>query len=396
MTNEEILLSEVALAGQSAETVERMQVLEECRITPDMEIEQPEYLFRMHDKDCFPRGELVGVQGKMKSGKTFFCSILMALCMKREVMTMTRNRPTGLRLMWIDTEQSRMSTQKILKNRLRQMIGAEHLPMEQLEVFNLRARSWQERLPLVETAVKRFRPELVVFDGIRDCVDDINDYQLANDVITRLTQIASGHTPSEGDEKQEQWPPCCIVCVLHENKSDDDKSLRGALGTELGNKDWELFEVTKDSDTMIFSVTQRATREIDIREPLKFFVNEKGLPEVLNAQNEWKYQNMMQLIRQPQKEAFKNEDGSWNLKEIFEHLLGGSLMRSRPVYESVRNIIHCRMENVSNYLNEAVNSGIIYREERGPREVYYGLSSLRQDIPQEGTLDMIGNENSPF
>ena len=386
------------MAGQSAETVERMQVLEECRITPDMEIEQPEYLFRMHGKDCFPRGELVGVQGKMKSGKTFFCSMLMALCMKREVLSMTRNRPTGLRLMWIDTEQSRMSTQKILKNRLRQMIGAEHLPMEQLEVFNLRARSWQERLPLVETAVKRFRPELVVFDGIRDCVDDINDYQLANDVITRLTQIASGHTPSEGDKEQEQWPPCCIVCVLHENKSDDDKSLRGALGTELGNKDWELFEVTKDSDTMIFSISQRATREIDIHEPLKFFVNEKGLPEVLNAQNEWRYLDMMQqsMQPQPQKEAFKNEDGAWNLVEIFEHLLGRSLVRSKRLGEALRATLKVGGENASSIIKEAVAANVIYKDVRNPHEVYYGLSSLRQDIPQEGTLNMTGRENSSF
>ena len=390
----ELIQQELAMAGMSTETAEQVRVLEECRITPDTIIEQPEYLFQMFHRDCFPRGELVGVQGKMKSGKTFFCSMLMALCMRREVMTFIRNRPTGLRLLWIDTEQSRMSTQKILNNRIRRMIGAERLPMEQVEVFNLRVRGWKERLALAELAIRRSQPDLVIFDGIRDCVDDINDYPLANDVVTRLTRMASGKAPSH-DGDQDSWPACCIVCVLHENKSVEDNSLRGAIGTELGNKCWELYDVQKDSDTKIFTVRQRVTREIDITEPLKFFVNVDGLPEVLNAENEWRYQYMMQSVVQPKKEQFKNLDGTWDVNEIFEHLLGGGMMRSKQLCDSLREIMKIGGKNATMYISEATSSGILYREERSPREVYYGLSANKPNYPCEGSLD-IDYDETPF
>lgn len=375
----ELIQQELAMAGMSTEMVEQVRVLEECRITPDTVIEQPEYLFQMFHRDCFPRGELVGVQGKMKSGKTFFCSMLMALCMRREVMTFIRNRPTGLRLLWIDTEQSPMSTQKILNNRIRRMIGAERLPMEQVEVFNLRVRGWKERLALAELAIRRSQPDLVIFDGIRDCVDDINDYPLANDVVTRLTRMASGKAPSH-DGDQDSWPACCIVCVLHENKSVEDNSLRGAIGTELGNKCWELYDVQKDADTKIFTVRQRVTREIDITEPLKFFVNTDGLPEVLNAENEWRYQYMMQQTVQPNKEQFKNYDGTWDVKEIFEHLLGGGNVRSGKLFMQIKELLKVSNNQANDILSRAVSEGIIIKEVRSKREIYYCLVRNYNDM----------------
>ncbi len=171
--------------------------------------------------------------------------------------------PTDLRT---GTEQSEDSTQEILCGRIGALIGHTPAP-EQYIVYNLRQQHWQDRLTLVTSAICMHTPDLVIFDGIRDVVGDINDYQQAQDVITKLLSIASTFNT-------------CIVCVLHQNKAVEDKTLRGALGTELQNKSFETYECTKDQDTLLFTMKQTATRKYDISSKLNFSVNDAGLPEL--------------------------------------------------------------------------------------------------------------------
>jgi hypothetical protein len=109
------------------------------------------------------------------------------------------------------------------------------------------------------------QPDLVIFDGIRDVVGDINNYQEAQSVLEKMLGVASFYN-------------CCIVCVLHQNKSLEDKTLRGALGTELQNKSYETYECQKDPDTRLFTMRQIATRKYDITHKLEFTVNQEGLP----------------------------------------------------------------------------------------------------------------------
>ena len=85
-----------------------------------------------------------------------------------------------------------------------------------------RGEFWQERLPLLEAAIGRFQPDLVILDGIRDLTDDINDGVKAQQVIEQLMHMASARH-------------CCIVCIMHQNKAQEDRSMRGWLGTELKN-----------------------------------------------------------------------------------------------------------------------------------------------------------------
>ena len=82
-----MLQGELSLAGFSPEDEKRLKELEAFRITPTKELPPVEFLFRFHDRPCFARGELTGLSGKAKSGKTFVCSILMALCFRNEVLS---------------------------------------------------------------------------------------------------------------------------------------------------------------------------------------------------------------------------------------------------------------------------------------------------------------------
>ena len=234
------------------------------RITPSTEVQPHQFLFTWNDIPCFARGELVALTGKAKSGKTYMCSILMALAVKRQLMGLQRIQDEPMKVVWIDTEQSADSTQEILCIRIASLIG-QSIPDNQYFVYNLRPDNWQDRLSLVLTCIGMHHPDLVIFDGIRDVVGDINNYQEAQTVLEKLLGTAS-------------YLNTCIVCVLHQNKSLKDKTLRGALGTKLQNKSFETYECQKDPDTRIFTMRQIATRKYDITHKLEFTVNQEGLP----------------------------------------------------------------------------------------------------------------------
>lgn len=251
---------------QALKQAQMLNKLEVHRITPDKELPKMEFLFRLFHKPCFPRGELVALSGKAKSGKTFVCSILMALSYRSQVLSVERIEPKKLHVLWYDTEQSEESTQDILCNRIIPMTGIaeDQFPMDSFDIFNVRAESYDQRLPMLEAAVQYYEPDLVILDGIRDLVGDINDGIIAQECIERLMHLASDRR-------------CCIVCILHQNKSTEDRNLRGWIGTELKNKAFEVYECSKSSER-IFMWGQTDTRKYDILDTLKFAVNEEGIP----------------------------------------------------------------------------------------------------------------------
>ena len=70
--------AELEHAGEEMVLSPQMLLLEQLRITPEKELPKMDFLFRLFDKPCFPRRELVAITGKAKSGKTFVTSMLMA------------------------------------------------------------------------------------------------------------------------------------------------------------------------------------------------------------------------------------------------------------------------------------------------------------------------------
>ena len=302
-----LLDAELQHAGEETALSPLMLQLEQLRITPERELPRMEFLFRLFGKPCFPRGELVAITGKAKSGKTFVTSMLMAvgsrspdsaasgegsltpdpsparpngtLSSERKGegsltpnpspngegsiyrLPLTREGKDPLRVLWYDTEQSDESTQDILRNRvLRMQTGGGTL-----DVFNVRAVEWKVRRALLTEAVRRCKPDLVIVDGIRDLVNDINDGVLAQEVMEELLHLATRQV-------------CCIVCVLHQNKSGEDRNLRGWIGTELMNKAFEVYATEKLMPQRVFKLEQTLTRKYDIEQTLYFEVSDEGLP----------------------------------------------------------------------------------------------------------------------
>ena len=303
-----LIAEELAKAGTDPELIAK---LKKDRITADKELPPMEFLLKLFDVPCCPRGELVAFTGKAKSGKTFVMSMMMAAASAAEALAFHRTTFEPLQVLWIDTEQSDQSTQDILRNRLvissppklggargglkertdslvqttppagtpprsalplcsAKNSGGETFPEYLYDIFNVRTESWQERLPLLMAAIDMCRPDLVILDGVRDLVDDINNGQLAHDVTERLMRVA-------------QQARCCIVCVIHQNKAAEDRTLRGSIGTELTNKAFEVYECEKMMPSRTFVLTQKLTRKYDITDSLYFTVDDRGLPHQVGA-----------------------------------------------------------------------------------------------------------------
>ncbi len=256
------------------------RLLEAQRITRDKELPPMHFLFHIFGKPCFPRGELVAVTGKAKSGKTLFNSMLMACCVCFEALQVKRApeltediwQCPPIRFLWYDTEQSEQSTQDILRNRLVRMMGSEGDGMgAEYDVFNVRSLHYEERLRLFKTAVRKYRPPLVVLDGVRDLLADINDGIRAQEVVEELMKLA-------------QETDCCMVCVLHQNKGAEDRNPRGWIGTELMNKAFEVYACEKLKPENIFVVEQTHTRKYDLGGMLFFRMDpETELPVACEA-----------------------------------------------------------------------------------------------------------------
>ena len=161
MSEQAFQLVQRSMAGRAA--INEDGLLESLRITCDKQLPPMEFLFRINGKPCFPRGELVAVTGKAKSGKTYLNSILMAAAGLEQVhasaagsrrgslLGLERISEAPMRVVWIDTEQSEDTTCEILRDRIGAMMG-EAADEETFHVFNLRRIPWQERILLVLSA----------------------------------------------------------------------------------------------------------------------------------------------------------------------------------------------------------------------------------------------------
>ena len=322
-----MIAEELEKAGTDPELIKR---LKEDRITIDKELPPMEFLLKLFDVPCCPRGELVAFTGKAKSGKTFVMSMMMAAAAASEVLAFRRTTFEPLQVLWIDTEQSDQSTQDILRNRLVPMVCSDGgtFPDRLYDIFNVRTESWKERMPLLMAAIDLCRPDLVILDGVRDLVDDINNGQLAHDVTERLMQVA-------------QHARCCIVCVIHQNKAAEDRTLRGSIGTELTNKAFEVYECEK-LPSRTFVLTQKLTRKYDITESLYFTVDDSGLPRQVGApqQNGQKATLTEDDIRKIFIDALKNGE-MLSYKELQKRISESSpLKQLQQYYEAFSVVLH--------------------------------------------------------
>ena len=363
--------TELAHAGEATTLSPQMLLLEQLRITPESQLKPMDFLFELYGKPCFPRGELVAITGKAKSGKTFVTSMLMACSITQKVLAIERHTESKdrtdqepLRVLWYDTEQSDESTQDILRNRIMKMIASEVFPL--YDIFNVRSVGWKERRSLLMEAVERYDPDLVIVDGIRDLVNDINDGVLAQEVMEELMQMAA-------------LKNCCIVCVLHQNKGSEDHNLRGWIGTELMNKAFEVYSCEKLLPQRIFKLVQTLTRKYDIEQAMYFEVNGDGLPVMtVNPPEDSNSRDSNGDFPQLNTDYISHDDKeNWKVDvcRLFCDAIGG---REQMTGAELRTEV-CRLSNIRSWkfynslLEQAMNEGVLLKSYDQTNHVVYAV-----------------------
>ncbi len=250
-----------------ANELDRLWQASQIRVTDEIAV-APEVLF-CNGSVIGTLGNFSASTGKAKSKKTFNVSaIVAAVLMNGEVLRYVAEFPDDKRtILYFDTEQSPCHCQKVIRRAL-QLAG---LPLDRhpdnLIFAQLRAQVPDTRLEIIDRAIATTpNVGLVIIDGVRDLMFDINNATESSRLINKLMEWT--------DKYQIH-----IHTVLHLNKSDDN--VRGHVGTELNNKAETVLQVSKStSDDEVTEVSASCIRSIDFA-PFAFRVNDYGLPEIV-------------------------------------------------------------------------------------------------------------------
>ena len=241
---------------------------QESRLSLSKCYEKAPEILKVHGSVIGTLGNFSASIGKAKSKKTFNVSAIVAAALKNgTVLRYAAELPEEKRkVLYIDTEQSPYHCLKVMKRILRMAGLPDDRDSGYLEFLALRKYTPEQRISIVEQAIYH-SPDigLVIIDGIRDMVYDINSPGESTRIISKLMQWT--------DDRQIH-----IHTILHQNKGDENA--RGHIGTELNNKAETVLLVEKDKgNSDISHVSAMHIRAMDF-EPFAFRINDRALPEL--------------------------------------------------------------------------------------------------------------------
>lgn len=210
-------------------------------------IKEDDFLFEIGGVPTIPAGELIGLTGKAKKGKSQFGYYLIGTMLSGMAKGVVRPKKTDYKVLICDTEQSARSLLRCCQRALKFAGLPINIPNPNLIPLAMRKESTEERRLEAEKAIKEELPTLVFIDGIRDLLHDFNSLEQSDDVIQWLLHLTAEYG-------------CTVICVLHQNKKEGDSTMRGHLGTELLNKLTDCFEVSKKDGK--FTVTCTDSRNV--------------------------------------------------------------------------------------------------------------------------------------
>lgn len=203
-------------------------------------------------------GNISTIIGKAKSRKTFFITLLVSSLVTNRNIFFKSNLNKNIVI--FDTEQGRYHVWKVSK-RIERIVGKWP---DNIKIFGLRPLTVVERIREIENYIYINDHELVIIDGIRDLVTDINSAEQATDIVGKLMKWSY--------EREIH-----ICNVLHQNKADDNA--RGHIGTEIVNKSETVIQVAKAKSKEYSIVTSVYTRGQETKE-FQFKIDSDGLPVI--------------------------------------------------------------------------------------------------------------------
>lgn len=276
-------------------------IFESMFVNPDHECTDDEALIKIKSDHGYSKlctlGNISTIVGKAKSRKTMFISLLLAGVLKNNSKndTFSSIDTENKQILVFDTEQSK-SYSRLTYLRIKRLANLDSI--SNIKVFSLREFDPKERLIRIERAIDHYKDvSLVVIDGIRDLISDINnavDSTMLTSKLMKWSVVKNLH----------------IINVIHQNKVDNNA--RGHLGTELINKSESVISIEKKDET------RSVVRPISMRDmnftPFAFAVDEYGTPYL---DNNWQSTASKKERKHIDPKSIDLEDHVELLKEIF-------------------------------------------------------------------------------
>ncbi|MBQ6576223.1 MAG: AAA family ATPase [Bacteroidales bacterium] len=242
------------------------EIWESLLIRASDEFEIPPEVIRIEGTTISTLGNFSASTGKGKSRKSFNVSAIVASALTgRKVLNYEASFPEGKdRILYFDTEQSPDHCRTILR-RINKLCGyPEKKDDDRIRFAFLRQETTLDRRDIIECAlITEPNIGLVIIDGLRDLLFDINSSTEAAEVIGLLMRWSSQFNVH-------------IHTVLHLNKGDDN--LRGHIGTELNHKAETILQIkVSEEDENISEVSASMVRDRKFP-PFAFSIDDEGVP----------------------------------------------------------------------------------------------------------------------
>ena len=295
-------------------------------------------------------GNFSASTGKAKSKKTFNISAMVAAAVTNStVLNYRACLPEGKRnILYFDTEQSKFHCHSVLE-RIYKLSGLSLKEDDpRLMFWGLREYTPKLRIAVIDYALRKYdEVGLVIIDGLRDLMYDINNGKEATDVMTVLMAWTSVYELH-------------IHTVLHLNKNDNNP--RGHIGTELENKAETVLIISKN--TMNNSVSEVKPMHMRDKEftTFAFHIDDNKLP-VLDS-------SMSVTVVKPREKSLVSLDN-----EVHQEILGKVFEEHTPTkYNELVDVVAQAyeaagykrgMNGIKGLLKLLTSKGIIVKEENG-------------------------------
>ena len=295
-------------------------------------------------------GNFSASTGKAKSKKTFNISAMVAAAVTNStVLNYRACLPEGKRnILYFDTEQSKFHCHSVLE-RIYKLSGLSLQEDDpRLMFWGLREYTPKLRIAVIDHALRKYdEVGLVIIDGLRDLMYDINNGKEATDVMTVLMAWTSVYELH-------------IHTVLHLNKNDNNP--RGHIGTELENKAETVLIISKN--TMNNSVSEVKPMHMRDKEftTFAFHIDDNKLP-VLDS-------SISVTVVKSREKSLVSLDN-----EVHQEILGKVFEENTPTkYNELVDVVAQAyeaagykrgMNGIKGLLKLLMSKGIIVKEENG-------------------------------
>jgi hypothetical protein len=317
----------------------------EARLYVTDEFEIPPAIMWIDDSVVASMGNFSALVGKSKSKKTFAVSAIVAAALSgQESLKFRAILPKEKQnILYVDTEQSKRHCLDVLQR----ILVLANIPLDcqpkTFEFLSLRKFSTSDRLDIIKEAItKTEKLGLVVIDGIRDLVVDINNATDSTNLITdfmRWTDEFNLH----------------IITVLHTNKI--DSNTRGHLGTEVNNKAESVLQIKIDAYFKYISHIEPMLMRDKEFSSYPFEINDQSLPQLVKDYQILKSEKLIKSTI----DTIPDEQHREFLKETFRSI---QVLRNKELIPAIMEAYECGKSKATLLLKVFQEKEMIRQDDR--------------------------------